>query len=102
VAYYRTEEGKIKKQLQNSKRSRVVSVLEQEKMTEGKLAEAQHGTGMDKNMVLYLAMVTSLIEGRVVRKEEILEVLKRAVRQHSMVRRRKVDYLVWRLNKDPP
>jgi hypothetical protein len=64
--------------------------------------EAQDVSGFDTGMVLYLAMVTSLIEGRAVSLPEILKMLKRAVRQHSMARLRRVDYVVWHLNKDPP
>ena len=39
-------------------------------------------------------MVVSLIEGRWVSEEEIVEMLVRAVRQRSMYRRRKIDYVL--------
>jgi len=38
--------------------------------------------------------VVSLIEGRRVSQEEIVEMLVRAVRQHSMYRRRKIEYVL--------
>ena len=100
MAYYRTEEGKIKKQLQNSKRSKAASTPEEE--GQGVAGVSGDGSGFDAGMLLYLAMVTSLIEGRAVSREEVLEMLQRAVRQHSMSRLRRVDYLVWHLNKPPP
>ena len=102
MAYYRTEEGKIKKQLQNSKRSRSAPTSEQGERAEDVSREAHEGLGFDAGMVLYLVMVTSLIEGRVVSREEIVEMLARAMRQHSMARLRRVEYLVWHLNKHPP
>ena len=53
-------------------------------------------------MVGYVAMVASLIEGRPVSEEEIVRMLVRAMRQHSMARRRRVDYVVTQLNKHGP
>ena len=44
--------------------------------------------------VRYVGMVVSLIEGRQVSEEEIVEMLVRAVRQRSMYRRRKIDYVL--------
>jgi hypothetical protein len=95
VAYYATAEGKAKKKMQNGKR-------------------AQGGVGADANppvlgdleyhpgIVGYIAMVASLIEGRRVREEEILQMLVRAMRQHSMARRRRMDYVVAQLHKHGP
>jgi hypothetical protein len=53
-------------------------------------------------MLCYLRMVISLIEGRRVSAAEILEMLARVLRQHSMVRRRKIDYVLQYLNKRAP
>jgi hypothetical protein len=47
-------------------------------------------------------MVASLIEGRRVREEEILQMLVRAMRQHRMARRRRMDYVVAQLQKHGP
>ena len=101
--YYRTEEGKLKKKIQNGKRGK---------------AEAKAGLGdgtrcdnadlapdeprFDAGMVRYLRMVTSLIEGRRVSLMEILAMLARVVRQHSMVRRRRIDYVLQYLNERSP
>lgn len=110
MAYYRTEEGKIKKQLQNRKRSRAAPASEQEKRAEGEEkrpaeelpGEGHEGSGVDAGMVLYLVMVTSLIENRAVSMEEVSKMLQRAVRQHSMARQRRADYVVWHLKSNPP
>jgi len=60
------------------------------------------GCRFDAGMVRYVRMVTSLIEGRRVSRDEILRMLARAVRQHSMARRRRIDYVLWRLMKNGP
>ena len=110
VAYYRTRAGKFKKQLQNDKRRRVGQPAEREsRPPEEKkpLGKQMPGApleelGFDAGMVSYLRMATTLIEGRRVSREEILEMLARALRQHSMEPRRRVDYCMWYLNRDPP
>jgi hypothetical protein len=48
----------------------------------------------DSGIVRYVQMVTSLIEGRRVSEAEILRMLVRAERQHSMARRRRRDYVL--------
>jgi len=95
VAYYATAEGKAKKQMQNGKR-------------------AQGGVRVDANppvtdapefpagIVGYVVMVVSLIDGRRVSEAEILQMLMWAMRQHSMARRRRMDYVVAQLNKHGP
>lgn len=95
VAYYATAEGKAKKKMQNGKR-------------------AQGGERGDANpplpeppefpagMVGYVAMAASLIEGRRVSEAEMLQRLVRAMRQHSMARRRRMDYVVAQLQKRGP
>ena len=52
--------------------------------------------------VVYVAMVASLIERRRVSEAEILQSLVRAMRQHSMARRRRMDYVVAQLQKHGP
>ena len=51
-------------------------------------------------MVCYVRMVTSLIEGRRVSIDEILEMLARTVRQHGMARGRRIDYVLRHLMKN--
>ncbi len=93
MEYYRTEEGKLKKKIQNGKRRKA-------DLVERTLAPDE--SGFDAGMVSYLQMMTSLIEGRLVSRMEILAMLARAVRQHSMVGRRRIDYVLQYLNERAP
>jgi len=52
--------------------------------------------------VEYLRMAVSLIEGRRVSTDEILEMLARVVRQRSMPRGRRIDYVMRYLKKNAP
>jgi hypothetical protein len=95
VAYYATVEGKAKKKLQNDKRVQGGVRADVNPLVPG--AREFHA-----GIVGYIAMVASLIEGRRVREEEILQMLVRAMRQHRMARRRRMDYVVAQLQKHGP
>jgi hypothetical protein len=56
----------------------------------------------DAGVLEYVRVVTSLIEGWQVSLEEILEMLRRAMRQRSFARERRIDYVVRTLKEDPP
>jgi hypothetical protein len=95
VAYYATVEGKAKKKMQNGKRAR----------SGGGPAPAPPEAGvleLHAGMVHYAAMVASLIEGRRVGEAEMIRRLARMLRQHSMARRRRMDYVVAQLQKIGP
>jgi len=96
VEYYRTPEGKQKKKIQNGKRARLAAeaTLCSGASETGRNLVPPYDSRFKTEIVCYLRMVTSLIEGRRVSIREILEMLARAVRQHSMVRRRKIDYVL--------
>ena len=53
-------------------------------------------------MLEYVRMFVSLIEARSVSRAEILEMLQRVLRQHTLVRLRKIDHAVIWLQKHPP
>jgi hypothetical protein len=53
-------------------------------------------------MLPYLQMVCGLIEGRRVSLESVVAMLLRALRQHRMVRRRRLDHTVAWLHAEPP
>lgn len=53
-------------------------------------------------IVEHVRVVTSLIEERKVRLDEILKMLAKVLRQHSIGRRKRIDYIVRYLNKSPP
>jgi hypothetical protein len=95
--------GKLKKKLQNAKRCQRSGMPE-----DGEPVQEQiPGAGMDRidldaSVVEHVRMVTSLIEGRKVLRSEILQMLRRAMRQRSFARERRIDYVVRTLKEDPP
>jgi hypothetical protein len=95
VAYYATSEGKVKKKMQNGNRAHGGVRAD----VNPRVPEAPE---FPVGMVGYVAMVASLIEGRPVSEEEIVRMLLRAMRQHSMARRRRMDYVVAQLNQHGP
>ena len=95
VAYYATAEGKAKKKMQNGKRARCGGRAGVDPL----VTEAPE---FPAGIVGYVAMVASLIEGRRVSEEEIVQMLARAMRQHSMARRRRMDYVVAQLHQHGP
>lgn len=102
VEYYRTPEGKLKKKIQNDKRSTVEAKAVLNDCRQAGSNLAAHECGFSAPMLCYLGMVISLIEGRRVSAAEILEMLVRVLRQHSMVRRRRIDYILQYLNERAP
>jgi len=85
--YYRTDEGKDKKKLQNSKRGRGVH-------PHRRRPGERPGMHFDADLVRYLAMLVSRIERRRISEWEIRKMLARAVRQHRIARRRRIDYVL--------
>ena len=92
IEYYRTEAGRVKKRIQNEKRGAAAA---------GRPALAVPDP-CPPRMIPYLQMVISLIERRRVSREEILKLVARVLRQHSMARRSKIEHIVVCLNKDSP
>jgi hypothetical protein len=56
----------------------------------------------DAGMVKYVQLVTSLIEGRRVSRDEILQMLRRVMRQRSLDTDRQIDYGLRHLKENPP
>ena len=92
TAYYQDEPGKEKKRQQNAKR----------RPSSPPADLPASPLPWPRPIVEYLRRVTSLIEGRTVRLTEILQMLERVMRQHSMARRRWVDKVVTWLHEHPP
>lgn len=99
--YYRTAEGKFKKRMQNSKRTKVAAKESLPGQGQAGAVEPRE-TSFSAHMVDYLRMAISLIEGRPVSTAEILKMLSRAMRQHRLVRGRRMDYILRHLNKRAP
>jgi hypothetical protein len=89
VAYYRTANGKEKKKLQNGKCRRRRRGADPRRQP-----AKREGMPFDADIVRYLAMVVSLIEGRRVKEREIRKMLTRAMRQHRIAKRRRIDYVL--------
>jgi hypothetical protein len=99
----------MKKKSLNSKRGKQGPAAEPESAAEpekepvvgGQTTEAEEPK-FDPTMVDYVRMVTSLLEGREVSREEIVEMLKRTMRQHSIGREKRIDYILRSLKERPP
>jgi len=96
VAYYRNSVGEQKKRMQNHKRRQDpgrAAVGRRDRIGAGEDARQQLPLPA-KPILGYVGMVVSLVEGRRVSQEEIVEMLARAVRQHSIFRQRRMEYLL--------
>jgi len=67
-------------------------------------AESEHREAVQwsSELVEHIRTVASYIEGRRVEEEEVLAMLRRVLRQHSIARQRKIDKIVSSLNANPP
>jgi hypothetical protein len=102
VEYYRTLEGRFKKKIQNDKRGMVEVKAAFNDCEQAGSNLVQHECRLAAPVLCYLRMVISLIEGRRVSAAEILEMLARVLRQHSIARRRRIDYVLQYLNERAP
>ena len=91
VDYYRGEHGRILKRYQNAKRGKGSTP-----------APAARPPPCPEPVLEHVRQVVSWIERRPLSRKEILEMLARVLRQHSMVRRRRIDQAVDWLNANPP
>jgi hypothetical protein len=92
IAYYREPEGKVKKQALNARRWRSPRPPEPLSPVSPK----------PRPFLQYLCVVLGLIEGRSVELWEVIAMLERTVRQHRMVRTRRIDQGVAWLHEQPP
>jgi hypothetical protein len=92
VAYYQEPEGKVKKQALNARRRKTPR-------PPGLPNPVPPGL---RPFYQYLCVMLGLIEGRAVQLWEVIEMLERTVRQHRMVRTRRIDQGVAWLHEQPP
>jgi hypothetical protein len=92
VAYYREPEGKIKKQALNARRP---------KSPPPPAPPSPVPPGL-RPFLPYVCVMVGLIEGRPVQLWEVIEMLECTMRQHRMVRTRRIDQSVARLHEKPP
>jgi hypothetical protein len=101
VAYYRDPKGKKKKCVLNQRRARLTAPGPKT-VAPGASEPTQGSAPWNEAMVEHVRMVSSLIEGRWVSRKEILTMLAKVLRQHTMCRRRKIDQAVVWLKEHPP
>jgi len=101
VAYYRDPEGKKKKSALNQRRAKL-SAPGPKTAGPGASVPKNGSAQWNEAMVEHVRMVSSWIEGRWVSREEILTMLAKVLRQHTICRRRKIDQAVAWLKEHPP
>jgi hypothetical protein len=101
VDYYRSPEGKLKKRIQNSRRRRQVPAEQQPPEAPAQQAATPQAS-WPTSIVEHVRTLSTFIEARPVTTDEVIEMLYNVLRQHSMVRRRKVDHIVNQLHQAPP
>ena len=102
AAYYREPKGKRKKSDLNQRRPRKYCAPRPATGSPRARPAQRRPARWNPLMVGHVRMVASLIEGRRVSRRQVLEMLKRVLRQHSICRRRKIDETVAWLNEEPP
>lgn len=106
VAYYQDAKGKEKKQELNRKRNRqkINGPAPPSPPAPPVRAPAPESRFRPPHRLLldYVRMVVSLIEARSISRTEILEMLQKIWRQHTLPRRRKIDHTVAWLHEHPP
>ena len=96
VAYYQTKEGKKKKQRLNQRRKTGKTPVPENEPPQPACAS------WPQPVVEHVRVVVSLIEGRRVSRDEILQMLTEVLRQPSLARQRKIDHAVSWLHENPP
>ncbi|MDD5719956.1 MAG: hypothetical protein PHQ53_09755 [Candidatus Krumholzibacteria bacterium] len=114
TAYYQTAVGRYRKKRLNFRRRRSPDLNPQAPSPLAPTNDAPpielrlEGITLDESslatapMLPYVRMVVSLIEGVELRCDEVLRLLRQAMRQHSIGARKKIDYALDFLNKHPP
>ena len=98
TAYYREEKGQDKKRALNARRRSAPVGPPSPSPSPG---PEPPGLGPPP-LIAYVRMVTGLLEGRPVSLAEVVAMLRRARRQHRMVRTRRRDQIIAWLHAQPP
>jgi hypothetical protein len=102
AAYYGDAKGKSIKSKLNQRRPRKYCAPEPPSERPQVLASPRRPAQWNRLMVEHVRMVASLIEGRRVSRRQVLAMLEKVLRQHTICRRRKIDQTVAWLNEAPP
>ena len=98
VAYYRDPDvKKVKKIPLNQRRNR-------QRATARTATAAPKASSAKENWLIvdHVRMVVSLIEGRPISRRQVLAMVAKVLRQHTMCRIRQIDHAVAWLKKQPP
>ena len=102
AAFYRQPEGKRKKSDLNQRRPRQYFPPKPAPHPPRPRPPKRRRARWNPRMVEYVRMVASLIEGRRVSRGQVLRMLSRKMRQHTLVRQRRIDQTVAWLQEEPP
>jgi len=102
AAYYGDAQGKRIKSKLNERRARQYCAPEPPSDRPRPPGRRRRRARWNPLLIEYVRMVASLIEGRRVSRGQVLRMLARKLRQHTMSRRRQIDQTVAWLNKEPP
>jgi len=102
AASYSDPAGKVKQSALNQRRASKSSAKGQTPAVPEAPVPKKGSAKWSPPMVEHVRMVVSLIEGRRVSRRQVLAILAKVLRQHTMVRRRKIDQAVAWLNEQPP
>jgi hypothetical protein len=102
AAYYREPKGKGKKSDLNQRRPRQYCPPKPAPAPPRTRVRRGRRRKWKPGLVEYVRMVASLIEGRRISRGQVLRMLARKLRQHSLARRRRIDHAVAWLNRGPP
>lgn len=105
AAYYREARGKRKKSELNQRRPRQYcppKAAAKAPRTRPPRRRRRSSRWPSEQMIEYVRLVASLIEGRRVSRDQVLRMLARKMRQHTLCRRRKIDQTVAWLHEEPP
>ena len=102
AAYYREPKGKGKKSDLNQRRPRQYCPPQPAPNPPRTRPARRRRPRWSPRMIEYVRMVASLIEGRRVSRRQVLRMLARKLRQHTLCRRRRIDQTVAWLHEEPP
>ena len=102
AAYYREPKGQRKKSDLNQRRPRKYCPPKPAPTPPKTRPPRPRRARWNLRLVEYVRMVASLIEGRRISRRQVLRMLARKLRQHTMSRRRRIDQTVAWLNEEPP
>ena len=99
VAYYRSEKGRKRKQQLNQRRRQGGPL---EPPTQASPPDPEEFGHPSQELVEHLQVAVGLIEGRRIRREQILCLVEKVLRQPRMARVRRMDQIIDHLNEHPP